>query len=784
MVKSGLRPIVVSLLAGAAASTLAACGGHVGGSVASTPVALPPAPAPSPPPSPTPSPPSAPTPTPTPTPDPCASSCTSVPPPTGYVITPSDLQPRRSAQDDDEYRRNYTVGEYINALFALDNDWVGQGVLVGVLDDGVHAVGDLEGKVHAGLSRDFGYVEKNDIRTLRSGNDRFGDASSSHGTPVAGIIAARDDGEGVQGLAPGAMIVSLRVDSMVDGEKVWGTGRDLALRHAADNRIPLVNKSLALRPGTSPSRKFMDALAYYNRRAQGLVVAAAGNNGLDTSATAVEVDPRHAESWLFVAGLKSDGRDFELADYSNRCGSMMNRCVVAPTLSRTVGASGNPQTFGGTSSAAPVVTSVAAMILSKWPQLTGVDAGNIILNSARDLGAPGVDRVYGHGLVDAEAALRPVNPVLSNNAMSVPLEANAMVLGNAFGGLTGASFADAFSAVTVLDQYGRDYTGNLSSLVLQPAAGSEGAMDRQVEAQFNARSAAFASPAGSAIVGVTAFDTGLRDAAGVPVLENRLTNAEIAYRLTDAVTLTGGYNRAGDVTANIMGLAPTSDAMPAYSPLARTSLGIAHRLGRGRLALAGYRGGEGGIGARGAVLQFTQGARSLKLGLLHEDGAVFGTPVGTGMMRFGDGARTWFVEGASGFDLGQWSFEGFASLGRTRLLLGGDTLLTDADSITTGRFGLIASYPALRGRVSFGLAQPLVVLAGDATVSVGSGYDLAARALLLQERKVSLAGEIAPQFTLGYERRGDRSDLRFALARDGAGRDIRGIASWRVRFGR
>ena len=51
------------------------------------------------------------------------------------MITPRDQQPQRSVQDDDEYRRNYTSAEYINALYALDNGWTGTGVKVAVLDD-------------------------------------------------------------------------------------------------------------------------------------------------------------------------------------------------------------------------------------------------------------------------------------------------------------------------------------------------------------------------------------------------------------------------------------------------------------------------------------------------------------------------------------------------------------------------------------------------------------------------------------------------------------------------
>ncbi len=713
----------------------------------------------------------------------CPPNCASVEPPPGFVVTPSADQPQRSVNDDAEYRENYTAAEYINALFALDNDWVGQNVLVGVMDDGIRAIRDLEGQVNTGLSRDFGYIENNGKRVNRSGADQIGDQGSDHGTLVAGIIAARDDGEGIQGLAPGATLVSLRVTAERDGEKIWGIGRDDALRHAANHQIPIVNMSLARSPGSRGSSSFMNALEYYNRRANGLLVAAAGNNSAATSGNIVDFDSRFAESWLFVAALETSGENYDLADYSNRCGTLMQRCVVAPALNMSINASGNYQNFGGTSSATPVVSAVAAMILSKWPQLTGVDAGNIILNSARDLGTPGVDATYGHGLVDVEAALRPANPALSNGQSTAPLDDTIMVVGEAFGEIVGASIGEAFNEVTVLDDYGRDYTGDISGLVVQPSGAGGAWLHRAVEAQANARSAGFLSAAGSALVGVTAFDTGLRDAAGAPVLRNQLTFAELNMRLDDKTSLTGGFNSDNNVMADIMGLAPTSDVMLAYSPLARASIGTTRQVGATRLGVSAYTGSQGASSAHGALVQVETAPSTIKLGVIEETGTVFGTPVGAGMMRFGDGARTAFIEASSGFDLGKFDLEGFAIFGATRLRFSDDTLLTDAGVITTARYGVILGHEALGGRVSLGLAQPLVVIGGDATFTFGGGYDIDARSLQFQQRRVNLSGHLAPQLTIGYARRGERSDFRLGAASDAHGRDVRGLIGWNLRFG-
>ncbi|WP_197465863.1 hypothetical protein, partial [Vibrio sp. HI00D65] len=105
--------------------------------------------------------------------------------------------------------------------------------------------------------------------------------------------------------------------------------------------------------------------------------------------------------------------------------------------------------------------------------------------------------------------------------------------------------------------------------------------------------------------------------------------------------------------------------------------------------------------------------------------------------------------------------DGYASLGATRLKLADDMLLTDMDIVTSGRFGVTASRPALGGLVSFGVAQQLVSLSGNATFTVGKGYDYESRGLTYAQREVNMRGSIAPQMTFGYEKRGERSAFRF-----------------------
>lgn len=741
--------------ASAMAIALAGCGG--GGGVNSTPL-----------PTPTPSPTPAPTPLPSPTPSPTPTS--------GSIITPSSQQPRRSVQDDTEYRRNYISFEYVNALYALDNGWTGQGVKVAVLDDGVKQVSELAGKVSS-LSRDYGTVTRNGVTTQRN---VIGDDDSDHGTMVAGVLAAANNGTGVQGIAPGAEIVALRISEIdldtTDPEEreTLGIGFAEAVAYAGQQGIKVINASIAKIDAEVPSSTWAQSVANY-QSAGGLFVNAAGNESAANVVGYRDLNPSNSQSWLFVVALDAEVGDttYHLADYSNQCGATaMNSCVAAMGTNATQNVDGTLVLFSGTSAATPQVSGLAALILSKWPQLSGIEAGQVIVNTARDIGAAGIDPVFGHGLIDVQAALSPVNPTLSNGVVQTAVGSSVMVVPEAVGaaGVRSAVLGE----VTVLDEYGRDFSGDLSGLVASPTV-DRSSMERRVRVQANAGSAYLATRDMSASAGFTS----LRIGPGEDEVRTMLTNGRVSVR-AGKTWVTAALNSNDSVASEFMGLAPSTDGVFAYSPVANLSVGAEHPLAGGMMGLSFVGGREDYGSATGAVLSWRKRSASVKAGLLQEKGTVFGTPTGAGALRFGDGARTAFVEAAQSAALGRWRLDGYASLGATRLDLAGDMLLTDAGTLVTTRFGLTASRPAFGGVLRFGVAQPLTVISGKGTYTVGSGYDLATRSLLFTDRRVDFSGSFSPLLTVGYEKGGPRSQLRFGVASTADARDVRALGTWRL----
>ena len=137
-----------------------------------------------------------------------------------------------------------------------------------------------------------------------------------------------------------------------------------------------------------------------------LVVVAAGNEGqegkdcstLDKCNGHAVVQHILGETVIAVGALNDKGTALE--NYSNPAGLLKDIYISAPV-------SNNGNSLAGTSYAAPYVTGTAALIMDKY-NTNATQTRNIIFDTADDLGAPGVDSVYGQGRLNVGAALSPI----------------------------------------------------------------------------------------------------------------------------------------------------------------------------------------------------------------------------------------------------------------------------------------------------------------------------------------------------------------------------------------
>ncbi|WP_232082166.1 S8 family serine peptidase, partial [Arthrobacter sp. SO5] len=209
--------------------------------------------------------------------------------------------------------------------------------------------------------------------------------------------AARADG--IVGVAPEAQLLSVStwLGSANPGGKSDQDQIPQAVRWAVDNGARVINISLG---STSPEwPQSWDAAFLYAEQNDVVIVAAAGNRlGGNVQVGA----PATIPGVLTVAGLDRKGN--ASIDSSSQGISIG---VAAPAENLLGGMPGGGYAeWAGTSGATPIVAGVAALIRSKWPEMTASQVINRIVSTAKDAGAPGKDPLYGFGVLNAEAALK------------------------------------------------------------------------------------------------------------------------------------------------------------------------------------------------------------------------------------------------------------------------------------------------------------------------------------------------------------------------------------------
>ncbi|AMW32976.1 S8 family serine peptidase [Fervidobacterium islandicum] len=285
----------------------------------------------------------------------------------------------------------------------------GTGVIVAVVDTGVDGTHpDLQGQVIGGYRPAFD-------EELPAGTDSsFGGA---HGTHVAGTIAAKKDGKGIVGVAPGAKIMPIVIfddPALVGGNGYVGDDFVAAgIVWAVDHGAKVMNHSWG---GRGYSYTMKEAFDYALKNGVVMVVSA-GNNTSDSH----HQYPAGYPGVVQVAALEYYGGTFRVASFSSRSDGVSVGAPGVAILSTVPGVASlgyeghNPNVpvtnggtydyYQGTSMAAPHVTGAVAVLLQKFPNAKPWQIRKLLENTAYDFNNNGWDHDTGYGLVKLNTAL-------------------------------------------------------------------------------------------------------------------------------------------------------------------------------------------------------------------------------------------------------------------------------------------------------------------------------------------------------------------------------------------
>ena len=244
-----------------------------------------------------------------------------------------------------------------------------------------------------------------------------GISNNSHGTSCAGLVAAStNNGIGIAGACPGCRMRCVR---LLSPSGLVPTSADVdTYQFVLDVNAAVASNSWGFKDPTPVPQPLADAIGQVYDHGRGglgaLVVFAAGNDSRLLGA-----DELNAVRGVITVGAVNNFG--ELAQFSNFGPSV---AVVAPTGTSTTDISGpdgsDPgdytSSFGGTSSACPIVAGVLGLMVSAAPDKTAAELTAVLVGTAKQSlfatpDAAGHDDQYGFGLIQPAVALRQLVPL-------------------------------------------------------------------------------------------------------------------------------------------------------------------------------------------------------------------------------------------------------------------------------------------------------------------------------------------------------------------------------------
>ncbi|MEN4242672.1 autotransporter outer membrane beta-barrel domain-containing protein [Serratia marcescens] len=350
---------------------------------------------------------------------------------------------------DQAYAAGYTgkgikLGIFDQPVYAKHPEFAGENKVINLVTEGIREYTDPYIPVKKGDAfRYDGTPSVDSDGTL-----------GSHGTHVGGIAAGSRDGGAMHGVAFNAQIISAENgdpgpedgiilgndgavykagwDALVaSGARIinnsWGIGitekfdeggYDPAYPHFTVNDAQKQFDQIKQILGTKPGGAYQGAIDA--ARSGVVTIFAAGNDGNlnnpDAMAGLAYFVPEIAPNWLSVASLQdpTNSGDYSISTFSSRCGYTASFCVSAPGTrvysSVIEGTSLENLTTGyakysGTSMAAPHVAGSIAVLMERFPYLNGAQVAEVLKTTATDMGAPGIDALYGWGMINLGKAI-------------------------------------------------------------------------------------------------------------------------------------------------------------------------------------------------------------------------------------------------------------------------------------------------------------------------------------------------------------------------------------------
>lgn len=221
-----------------------------------------------------------------------------------------------------------------------------------------------------------------DINDKSYGNNDVVGTRSGHGTSSAGAIAAiRDNGIGINGIAENVQIMALR--TIPRGDE-WDKDVALSIMYAVDNGADIINMSFG--KAFSPQREFVDKAVSYAEEKGVLIIHSAGNDAqnidlVESFPRNIYLDGTAPSHWINVGASQMDLNTEILGIFSNYGAKQVD--IFSPGVDVVSLYEENAyKQVDGTSIAGPIVTGVAALILSYYPDLSPSELIEILMASS------------------------------------------------------------------------------------------------------------------------------------------------------------------------------------------------------------------------------------------------------------------------------------------------------------------------------------------------------------------------------------------------------------------